>query len=529
MFCLNKRKRVAISVLIVSIFCAPAVIFAISRGLASEGAFAVTCAEGETALTMSFKANGGDTNSVPADIVKCMGDQYPPFTIPNNIPTDSYTHKVFVGWSTSRTSAVQVKQPGDTDIIIASDRTYYAMWQDESEATEQTFTMSFDDGEGEGAPDPVSCTTKNSACIVTIPNDVPTRTNWAFTGWGKQKNSPIWQPGEEVAISASKTAYAGYERVERTISVTYMANASTYGGSDEEVQNMPDPNPATCVGKEACAISHPSVDPTWGGHTFIGWNTNKDATTADSYYSGSGASAIYDDTVLYAIWSSSGGSSSGGDTPTPTSNTFNLTYNANGGSGAPSSQSCTTTGTTCNITVSSTTPTRSGYTFQGWSNSSSATSATYVANSQISLTANKTIYAVWTANSSTGGDTGGETNNNTGDNTGGNTSGNTGNNTGSDTNTDTDTNTNTGNDTNTDTDTDKTDSDSSDKKGTSGKSEIVVPNTSTGTPDTGAFTGDNKGLIAGISAAVLATASVIVYISRHITKRQSAKVHFGKH
>lgn len=74
---------------------------------------------------------------------------------------------------------------------------------------------------------------------------------------------------------------------------------------------------------------------------------------------------------------------------------FTLSYNANGGSGAPSNQ----TGAT-SYAVSSTVPTRQGYTFLGWSNSSSASSATYKPGDSISLSANTTLYAVWKSASS---------------------------------------------------------------------------------------------------------------------------------
>ncbi len=74
--------------------------------------------------------------------------------------------------------------------------------------------------------------------------------------------------------------------------------------------------------------------------------------------------------------------------------TYTLSYNANGGSGEPSSQTGKTT-----YTISSTIPTRSGYTFLGWSKSSSATSATYDAGDKITLTSNTTLYAVWKKNS----------------------------------------------------------------------------------------------------------------------------------
>ena len=84
-----------------------------------------------------------------------------------------------------------------------------------------------------------------------------------------------------------------------------------------------------------------------------------------------------------------------------TSYTCYLYYDANGGSGAPSTQSYTGTSTSSHsFTVSSTTPTKSGYTFLGWSTSSSATSASYTAGNSISVSYNgsKTLYAVWQQN-----------------------------------------------------------------------------------------------------------------------------------
>ncbi len=75
-----------------------------------------------------------------------------------------------------------------------------------------------------------------------------------------------------------------------------------------------------------------------------------------------------------------------------TAKTYTVSYNANGGSGAPSSQT-KTHGTT--LTLSSTVPTRSGYTFLGWSTSSTATSATYAAGGSYTSNSAATLYAVW--------------------------------------------------------------------------------------------------------------------------------------
>ena len=71
---------------------------------------------------------------------------------------------------------------------------------------------------------------------------------------------------------------------------------------------------------------------------------------------------------------------------------FYLKYDANGGSGAPSSEEYE--GDTY-ATISSIIPTRLGYTFLGWSELSSATSASYVAGDVIYLTGDITLYAVW--------------------------------------------------------------------------------------------------------------------------------------
>ena len=72
--------------------------------------------------------------------------------------------------------------------------------------------------------------------------------------------------------------------------------------------------------------------------------------------------------------------------------TYTVTYNANGGTNAPADQE-KKHGTT--LTLSSTIPTRSGYTFQGWGTAANATSVAYKAGAGYTANANATLYAVW--------------------------------------------------------------------------------------------------------------------------------------
>ncbi|MBQ7637838.1 MAG: InlB B-repeat-containing protein, partial [Clostridia bacterium] len=77
---------------------------------------------------------------------------------------------------------------------------------------------------------------------------------------------------------------------------------------------------------------------------------------------------------------------------------YNVTYNANGGSGAPAAQEKFHG---VNLTLSSAVPTLAGYHFLGWATSDSATAADYAAGGTYSADADVTLYAVWEINSST--------------------------------------------------------------------------------------------------------------------------------
>lgn len=116
------------------------------------------------------------------------------------------------------------------------------------------------------------------------------------------------------------------------------------------------------------------------GHTFAGWKaSNGTVYGAEKPYSANAS------TTMTAQW---------------TANTYTITYNANGGTGAPAAHSYTyaSSGST---KLSSQEPTRTGYTFLGWSLSSTATSASYSAGQNWSLSnnSNYTLYAVWRINS----------------------------------------------------------------------------------------------------------------------------------
>lgn len=111
-------------------------------------------------------------------------------------------------------------------------------------------------------------------------------------------------------------------------------------------------------------------EPTRKNYRFDGWYTSASGGTEYESHD-----YITSNITLYAHWSQP----------------YYISYNANGGSGAPATQYGF--GST---TLSSTKPTRSGYQFLGWSENNSATSASYNPGGSVSLDdGNLKLYAVW--------------------------------------------------------------------------------------------------------------------------------------
>lgn len=115
--------------------------------------------------------------------------------------------------------------------------------------------------------------------------------------------------------------------------------------------------------------------PTWTGHTFVEWNTAADGTGTS--FSPGGTFAIDANTTLYAIWSL---------------NTYTVSFNANGGSGAPANQTKNYGET---LTLSDTVPTRSGYDFVEWNTASDGSGSSYMPGDSYISNAALTLYAIW--------------------------------------------------------------------------------------------------------------------------------------
>ena len=115
------------------------------------------------------------------------------------------------------------------------------------------------------------------------------------------------------------------------------------------------------------------------GHTFNGWNTNA-AGTGTNYTVGTTYTPNANLT-LYAKWKA---------------DTYTVSYNANGGTGGPSAQTKTYgVNLTLSTLTSSTTPTKTGYTFKNWNTRADGTGTSYEPGKLYSANEPVTLYAQW--------------------------------------------------------------------------------------------------------------------------------------
>ena len=164
--------------------------------------------------------------------------------------------------------------------------------------------------------------------------------------------------------------------VEKTFTLTFDANGGSYSTSTLQCATY----------GTSCNVTIPNTAPTRGGFTFLGWADNASATEPIH-----GTSVtLSSDKTIYAVWQ---------EDIAPPIIMFTLYFDLNGGVGEIEDQQCDTTTGSCMVYIPNTTaPTRDNYTFLGWAESSSATAATAYPGQGITLTDNKTLYAVWQEN-----------------------------------------------------------------------------------------------------------------------------------
>ena len=164
------------------------------------------------------------------------------------------------------------------------------------------------------------------------------------------------------------------------ISKTFNRFTTTFSrGIADTINKQTNDIKKTClanINNGTCKITSPSIEK--NNYEVIGWNTDSNAKT--SSWDVNTSKNININKTYY---------------PIVRLKTYTIKYNANGGSGAPSNQ---VKEHNKNITLSTSKPTRTGYTFVNWNTSSAGNGTSYSAGATYSGNSDITMYAQWRRN-----------------------------------------------------------------------------------------------------------------------------------
>lgn len=292
----------------------------------------------------------------------------------------------------------------------------------------KTFTVTYTDG-ADGAVFPNQVSNLPAGTATPAFSGTLARDGYTFAGWNPAVAETVtanvtyvaqWETGKtsarrvtlptipepDIAPAALNTRH----KIDVTFTVLYVGDEFNIGynyGSSEKTKfvcqyktNHSDTaynNHTIAISDIKAAASRASVN---SGYQIVGWSKESNANPTTWSLNKSGTTACNKGTTIYLV----------AKNPNPTTKyTYTLNYDANGGTGAPSADSWSTTDAAIryhSFTVKNTIPTREGYVFKGWKANDGSdtiytggmTCAVFQYGNDVVKNGNtwtRTLYAVW--------------------------------------------------------------------------------------------------------------------------------------
>ncbi|AIZ55996.1 hypothetical protein Mpt1_c00910 [Candidatus Methanoplasma termitum] len=375
----------------------------------------------ETGFSLIYDANGG--TGAPATETDLIPGTY-------NLSSTEPTHSdiggspaLFMGWSLEQVGILIYGDPVpplNTDVLIVNaDVTVYAVWGVDTnsngipDVTENTYSVTYDANGGTGAP------AKETGLLDgahTLSPTAPTHAQQGgsdvlFMGWSLAQTGVLAKGDTVPALVTSVTISGNDETVyavwgidtnsngipdvtENTYSVTYDANGGT--GAPAKETGLLD-------GAHTLSPTAPTHAQQGGSDVlFMGWSLAQTGVLAKGDTVPALVTSVTisgNDETVYAVW---GIDTNSNGIPDVTENTYSVTYDANGGTGAPAKETGLLDGA---HTLSPTAPTHaqqggSDVLFMGWSLAQTGVLAkgdtVPALVTSVTISGNdETVYAVW--------------------------------------------------------------------------------------------------------------------------------------
>lgn len=320
-------------------------ICALEFGLIAKDSFAAS-----TDISVTFFNPWGSNGKKIQTCTPNASAGYCAVPVPNPGTRSGYT---FAGWGTqARCNSSHVVIPAGSMSYTASKTTvFYACWDEANNATEDKACYYY----GDSSVARYNWTTLSVCGAASYCVAAPQYTNSTSCLAANNQTSDPGTPDNPYNPPAVTTYY-----------MVYNAN----GGSGA---------PATGSFTAGSSYTISSTKPTRTGYTFTSWNTNADGSGV-TYQPGSTWGTTSYGGTLYAQWKI---------------NSYEVKYDANGGSGAPATGSFNHGSS---YTISSTKPIKDGYTFTGWNTKADGSGTSYSGGQTYSNNESLTLYAQYMEN-----------------------------------------------------------------------------------------------------------------------------------
>lgn len=242
----------------------------------------------------------------------------------------------FTGWKINN----KIYQPKESIYLYETTTAIAQFNQQET----NTITLTYDIDGGSGIFDSQSITVlKGESAEFKLYSHIPTKIDpsgtytYEFQGW--KINNDIYSPGSTITLTSSTTATAVWTSKINTFTITYHSNYPSKpiktitlsfngnGGTD-----VPEPIPANVIDGNSYTFTIPNKEPIKTGYKFIGWQIN------GGIYQKGEKIILNSDTTAYAQWEFIVITETFTITyhsNEPTTESVSLSFDANGGSGAP--------------------------------------------------------------------------------------------------------------------------------------------------------------------------------------------------
>ena len=299
---------------------------------------------------ITFNENGGSSVSdINYDITDTI-----------TLPSTSRNGYTFVGWKPS--SSVGNWSTSTTYVSTLSGH-YYGNVTLVAQWNRNTYTITFNENGGSS----VNNISYNITSTTTLPST--SRNGYTFNGWRPTRSAGGWSSSSNYAAGYSvRGKYASITMNAQWTLRTYTITFNENGGSSV--------NDITYDITDTIAMPSTSRN----GYTFAGWKPSSSSGnwSSNTSYGTGNYFNMYGTVTMVAQWRL---------------NTYTITFDENGGNSVNNISYNITS------TITLPTPTRSGYSFQGWKPSSSvgnwSSGTTYAAGSRSGMYGNVTLVAQW--------------------------------------------------------------------------------------------------------------------------------------